>query len=245
MRFLTSLKDFFVEFLRFVLKPNENINSTRLTIKSLLQIFVFTILLVFLIWLGSYLLRLTPLQMPNRSDYALLSRLQTIPHVLIFFVGAIIAPFLEELSFRLPLKPSLKNALISLISLSVAQMFFTRQSFSVLYFDHTINFELARLLAVIISFSFIIIYLFIKRATNDRHYWFFFYVMAFLFTVFHDISNINSISDIFASFIFWFHAFILALWTGFLRLKFGVFSSIISHVQYNATIIILSALLSR
>lgn len=245
MQFLTSFKDLIVEFLRFIIRPNENINKSSWTLSSFFQIALFTLLLFIFFGLGSYLFSLTEIHIPRRNDFSLITRLQSIPFLLQFLVAVVIAPILEEISFRLPLKLSFKNAFISLASMTIAQLFFSRQSFSTLYLDHSINIEYARLTSILISFGFILLFVFIKKQTTDRLYWFYFYGMAFLFTVLHDVTNIHSLTDLFISFAFWFHAFVLALWTGFIRLKFGVLSSIVSHVQHNATVMVLIALFSN
>lgn len=243
MRFLTSFKEFLIEFLIFIRKPNQNFNKINWSLNSLFIIILFTFLLYFLVVIGSYFIDLIPINLPKRNDGALMSRLQTIPTFITLLIGGIIVPVLEEIAFRLPLRLSLKNISISFISSAIIELFLNRQSFSKLYLDHNVDIEIIRVISLFGFTLFVLIYFYISKFTTNKFYWIYFYAIAFLFTVLHNVSYIHSFTDILISFALWFHIFLLALWTGFLRLKFGLSAAILSHIQYNATVIIVSTLI--
>lgn len=243
MRFLTSFKDFLIEFFIFIRRPNQNLNKTNWSLNSLLILVVFTFLLYFLVVIGSYFIDLIPIHLPKRNDDALMSRLQTIPTHVTLLIGGIIVPVLEEIAYRFPLRLSLKNIFISFISSAIIELFLNRQSFTKLYLDHNLDIDIMRLVSVFGFTLILLIYFYISKFTTNKHYWIYFYTIAFLFTVLHNVTYIHNYTDILISFALWFHVFLLALWTGYLRLKFGLLAAILSHIQYNGTVIIVSTLI--
>ncbi|MEO1653568.1 MAG: CPBP family intramembrane glutamic endopeptidase [Bacteroidota bacterium] len=161
--------------------------------------------------------------------------LKEFPPLMIFFYGALLAPVMEEIAFRLYLRFSPLNLMISFLLLSL--FFGTMLPTSLLY--HPVFMVVALLL--VLSFLF----LFRKRiAQSLEHFWrkqwaYIYYFSALLFGFFH-LSNyeLPVYQLILLSPILVLPQILLGFILGYLRIKRGILAPICLHILHNTGLLI-------
>jgi hypothetical protein len=163
-----------------------------------------------------------------------------LPNVLILITGGFLAPMFEELAFRLPLKLSLKNIFIALIASLIMFIFFNKLSIVTLYNTQYINFSINQL--IIPTFLLITILTFktvLRFGYNSFWYGIFVWILAILFAISHGYNDIYSIKSFTYILLSTVPQLLGGLYYSFLRMKFGIYSSILIHSYWNTFLIIL------
>lgn len=142
-----------------------------------------------------------------------------------FLLIVLIAPVLEELGFRLFLKP--KKRVFIPISFAII-------TYLILFLPYQfINEYFEAIITVIVFFAIYYIEPKILKLLK-KHYIFILYFTAFIFSLLHlNSSNFESINEIYAIPIVLFPYFIYALSFSYVRMKAGIEFSILLHISIN------------
>jgi membrane protease YdiL (CAAX protease family) len=173
-------------------------------------------------------------------DYSILdASRQAIPRALqkygslAFFIMVILGPLLEEIIFRLPLK--LERFGISL-SVGLLSYYFSGSTFEINFYESKLYLRIAITIATMA-----IVHKFLPEnwlaTIKAKFYGQYFYLVAFLFALIH-ITNLSpyNTSVLFFYPIFTLPQFIIGLFIGYARMKYGFFSGWCIHALMNLTV---------
>lgn len=163
-----------------------------------------------------------------------------LPNVFMLLIGGFLAPMFEELAFRLPLKRSLKNIFIALMASLVLFIFLNKQSIVTFYNTQHINFSTNQLIIPAILLIIVLTFKTILRfGYNSFWYGIFVWILAILFAISHGYNDIYSIKSFIYILLSTVPQLLGGLYYSFLRMKFGIYSSILIHSYWNAFLILL------
>jgi hypothetical protein len=94
------------------------------------------------------------------------------------------------------------------------------------------------LLVAIISIGFVIA----MQRLGNRFYGIYFYLVTIIFSIMHGRDHIHDFTSLFIVFAYHLHHFIFGLAMGFLRVKNGIFASILGHGFYNSLLTVVKLL---
>jgi len=240
--FYLTQKNLFLEFIHFLRAPKINQHTAPLSFKLIISIFCFTFFIQFMnVFINHY----STILIDKISTVNIDDRVEdhdSLPIELKVLFACIFAPVLEEVSLRLNLYPKWKNAFLATIVFGISILFFTKRAFGNLYFHHGINLKQIDiffwLLVAIISFGFVIA----NQRLGNRYYGIYFYLVAIIFSLMHGRDNIHDFTSLLIVFAYNLHHFIFGLAMGFLRVKNGIFASILGHGFYNSLLTVVKLL---
>lgn len=152
-----------------------------------------------------------------------------------FFIVVLVAPILEELCFRLPLKPT--RLIYAPVSLALLSFFFLN-----FFFDAYLNNYLIFTISCFVLVLFFLVRVFITKYIK-KNYKMVFYTSALLFAILH-LKSLNDFLDYFFLIpLLLLPYFVYALSFSYVRMKAGLHISILLHVSINAIAFFLKYLL--
>lgn len=224
------------EFFRFILSPDPSLpvsawNSATL-LRAVLASFVVLMIGVALSLVMSFVGEGITLQAPNSENQSLMHAL---PAWVFLIAAGITGPVGEELFLRLPLKPHWKNLLISFCAGVCMLLFFNHLAVTKIYFQQPLSFEFSRFVPAIIVLFISSVYYVLPADLQQNKIVFalLFYLLAFTFGVLHRFEAIHSPFDVLLAFRDTSLQFFAGLYFSFLRMKYGIRLSIISHSFWN------------
>lgn len=142
-----------------------------------------------------------------------------------FFIVVLVAPILEELCFRLPLKPD--RLMYAPVSVALLSFFFLKFLFDA-YFNNYLILTIS---------CFVLVFFFLVRAFITKYiiknYRTIFYTSALLFAIFHLKSLHDFLDYFFLIPLILLPYFVYALSFSYVRMKAGIHISILLHVIIN------------
>ena len=152
----------------------------------------------------------------------------------------VISPLIEEAAFRLPLKFSIRNLNVSVISISV--LFFMRYEMlnSFLFKGDSFNIRLLLLISVsmiaIISIRSSLVSLSLSKIWKNN-FWLIFSISGIAFSLIHlRRFEITSVEYYYVGVIILFYYFLMGILFSFIRLRLGIMASFGFHSLYNSTV---------
>ena len=240
--FVLTQKKFLLEFFHFLRAPKLKKQNVSLSFQLIISIFCFIVFIQFLnVFIYHYstvfIDKIITVPIDDRTE-----GYDSLPIEWKVLLSCIVAPLLEEISLRLNLYPKWKNAFLAVIMFGISILFFTRRAFGNLYFHHEIMLKQIDiffwLLVAIISIGFVIA----MQRLGNRFYGIYFYLVAILFSIMHGRDDIHDFTSLLIVFAYHLHHFIFGLAMGFLRVKNGIFASILGHGFYNSLLTVVKLL---
>jgi len=240
--FVLTQKKFLLEFFHFLRAPKLKKQNVSLSFQLIISIFCFIVFIQFLnVFIYHYstvfIDKIITVPIDDRTE-----GYDSLPIEWKVLLSCIVAPLLEEISLRLNLYPKWKNAFLAVIMFGISILFFTRRAFGNLYFHHGIMVKQIDiffwLLVAIISIGFVIA----MQRLGNRFYGIYFYLVAILFSIMHGRDDIHDFTSLLIVFAYHLHHFIFGLAMGFLRVKNGIFASILGHGFYNSLLTVVKLL---
>ncbi|MBU1372132.1 MAG: CPBP family intramembrane metalloprotease [Bacteroidetes bacterium] len=145
----------------------------------------------------------------------------------------VLLPILEEITFRLPLKINKINIFLSAIGFYFLFVVPIYSINKILILNELIKF------LFFVTFIFCFCFYFLSnrylKIISSRYYTFFFYFLSILFGFLHMTNFIDGVPDylVFLAPIFTFHQVIAGISLGYIRIRNGLFWSIILHCIFN------------
>jgi hypothetical protein len=240
--FVLTQKKFLLEFFHFLRAPKLKKQNVSLSFQLIVSIFCF---IVFIQFLNVFIYHYSTVFIDKISTVPIDDKTEgydSLPIEWKVLLSCIVAPVLEEISLRLNLYPKWKNAFLAVIMFGISILFFTRRAFGNLYFRHEIMLKQIDiffwLLVAIISIGFVIA----MQRLGNRFYGIYFYLVTIIFSIMHGRDHIHDFTSLFIVFAYHLHHFIFGLAMGFLRVKNGIFASILGHGFYNSLLTVVKLL---
>lgn len=233
---ITLLKDFF----HFLIKPNDNkldFGEYALLKKVSFMLFLFPI-----IWILSmgflftvlFILNQLGFEMPEINGVggkAIAEKQLSLP--MMFIAGAIVAPILEEVQFRLPLK---FNQVF--IPTAIALYYFSHHVLTLNFYSGNFDFQSIATETGIAIVLFIGTHLFLKigkiktliKRVYKKHFGILFYIITITFGILHYNGSELSIYILGVTM----PQIIMGIFLGYFRLKLGFFYGLMLHIIWNA-----------
>lgn len=235
-KFRTDTIQLFKELVRFIASPDPGLEMHRWNIRTVGQVAALGLFVMLVATTVHFSVQFifNNLELPEaNSEHA--EMIAQIPDWLIFIFACFVGPIGEELYVRLPLKPRLVNILISVVAGIGMLLFFNQLAVGKWYAQQPFVLDPNRLIPVgIIAFIALIYYWLPQRYQQHKLcFAIFLYATAFAFAVLHRFDRIHEPLDILLAFKDTMAQFISGLYFSFLRMKFGVRMSIISHAFWN------------
>lgn len=229
-KIITLSKDFLLTFYKPHLIEKEKPRLLNFIFYIVLLVFLTIFSFVITILFATFFTKVLniPFQINQMTDFDK----GQMPFIKLIIIGAIIAPILEELSFRLPTKIKYQNFIIAIISYIILITFFTKSV--ILYQIFDVNYLL---ISILIFLMIIIVFLRNKIKLSEKNSNYIqlitIYLLAFYFTYGHAVQPFENFSTILFSFIANFSMFFAALFFTYIRLKNGIFWGILFHIIHN------------
>jgi len=221
----TSLLSTYLQFLRspVLTDPPEDISAKR-ALSQILRLYTPHFLLVMAV--GAVIARFSGAQ----DDSVLPDAIANMSALSLFLLAAVSAPILEEVAFRLPMRPFAVNLAFSgsLLAAFLLPMIVSSQSL------------LLFLVGALIGFN---IYLWVKCSEMliglrfyDRYAVYIFYFLTLIFGAIH-ITNYNSQVWVLLPLLV-LPQVIIALWLGFVRVRYGFRWAVFAHAFHNSCVLL-------
>lgn len=220
------------DFIGYLKKPYRIQNELTFSPKNFMNVTS----LFFVVFLMTMLLfaPIASLAGLDDMDHAMNDLLTKQPKFMIFLLAVVMAPLIEELIFRFPLKFRRPPVIlcIGFLIMSTYLIISTFQSSEVVG---------ASLLGLYILLSFIVFLVYANpeklqhlEGQVDRYYPFIFYIIAILFGIVHFFNFQGDSAKLYLIPILVFPQMSLGILLGYLRLRFGMWSNIYVHALNNA-----------
>jgi len=157
-----------------------------------------------------------------------------------FFIGALLLPFIEEIGFRLYLKFKPINLALSIVVLSYYSL--TKVVYNTYNTDINNQFTARILISLSIgSIAYLIILQYIYRIKVfwSKYFRWIYYFSCFSFALIHTLNYKLTLNDFLLVFILTFPHLISGMVNGFIRIKYGFIYSFGSHFLNNSIVLIL------
>lgn len=168
-----------------------------------------------------------------KSDASPSIKNDNIPQYFTLLFVCIIAPIIEELIFRLPLKTNKINLLVAIFCLNVFIFFITKKHFKGLTENYILNLIYFISLVVSMMFTYVKNHELINFIENN--FILFLHTSAVVFCLFH-IKNYNFNIDSILPYLLMFLVLFIGYFFSYITLRFGIKYSIAMHVFHNTLI---------
>lgn len=233
IKLTTSL---FWEYLQFLRRPNVAVKQEEWGFAPFARVFLVRFVFFVISVVLYVFLQMLPLRKLDAVPATDLELVKTLPFLVLLILGTTVIPLGEELMMRLPMRISMKNILISFFAGTIVWLFFTQLQAAKLYHFHQISFEWRRIIPPGVIAVVSLAYLYAAKMKPGYAQIFFgvyVYLMAILFGVLHSFVSMHSPLDVLYAIPGTFLQISSGVFYSFVRMKYGLRMSVVTHVFWN------------